>query len=408
MKNILIISPYVPWPLNSGGNTGVFYLLQYISKKENVYFITLRNNLNKDIKVWDDLQRQLPNVHFMMYDYRQSLYKKYEYFRKILRHIGLKIPFGKSKLSMSQLNYLEGITPGLIDFVNDTIRNNDIQVVEINFLGLHPLVYSLPDTVRKVFIHHELGWVRNSQTYGDDEFSTFYKKYAKDCEITILNHFDVIGSMTEIDKGKLLEAGIKTRVEVTTSAISNKTLSYRKQEFKGRLTFVGGSGHFPNFDGIKWFVSQVLPIVKKQSENVRLEIIGNWTETARKEIHAIDDNIKFLGFVDNLGEGLRDSLMVVPINIGSGIRMKILEAANYSVPFVSTVVGAEGLDFEDGKECYIGKSAGEMADKIIKLIDDKILFESFSKSVHKKFVDSYSIESLGDRRLALYEDSNSN
>lgn len=404
MKNILIISPYVPWPLNSGGNTGVFYLLQYVSQYENLYFMTLYNSRNNDSEAWNQLQQNLPKVHFLMYDYRKTQYKKYEYIRKIFRHLGMKVPFGKSKLTMDKLNYLDEITPGLIQYVNDTIDNFNIDVVEIDFLGLHPLVYALPQKVKKVFIHHELGWVRNELSYGDDFYSTFYKNFMKDNEITVLNNFDVIASMTTIDQRKLIEAGIKTKVIVSTSAINNTTFPHKQQSFQNRLTFVGGSGHYPNFDGIKWFAKKVLPIVKKHESNIRLEIIGKWSESARKEIHAIDPSVKFLGFVDDLGDGLKDSLMVVPINIGSGIRMKILEAANYSVPFVSTVVGVEGLDFEDGKECFIGKDASDMAEKIIQVIDDKNLYQQFSVNVHQKFVDNYSIESLGKKRLALFED----
>lgn len=403
MKNILIISPYVPWPLNSGGNTGVFYLLQYVSQYENMYFLTLYNSRNNDSEAWNQLQQNLPKVHFLMYDYRKTQYKKYEYIRKIFRHLGMKVPFGKSKLTMDKLNYLDEITPGLIQYVNGIIQYFKIDVVEIDFLGLHPLVYALPQNVKKVFIHHELGWVRNELSYGDDVYSTFYKRFMKDNEITTLNNFDVVVSMTDIDRNKLIEAGVKTKIVTSTSAISNTTFPHKGQSFKDRLTFVGGSGHYPNFDGIKWFVKNVLPIVKKHDGKIHLEIIGNWSEQARKEIHSIDPSVKFLGFVDDLGEGLKDSLMVVPINIGSGIRMKILEAANYSVPFVSTVVGVEGLDFEDGKECFIGKDAKDMAEKVIKVIDDKNLYRQFSANVHQKFVDNYSIESLGKKRLSLFK-----
>ena len=403
MKNILIISPYLPWPLKSGGNTGVFYLLEYISHCENVYFMTIYNKDYNTYKYLNQLKEKLPKVHFLMYDYRNTQYKKYEYFRKLFRHLGLNVNFGGSKCNMSQLNLQESITPGLIDFVSTTIQEKNINVVQIDFLDLRNLVYALPNYLKKVFIHHELGWVRNEQTYGNDIFSTFFKKCMKDNEISILNNFDVIGAMTAIDQNKLLEAGVKTKIIVSTSAISNTTFDYHEPTFDGRLTFVGGSGHFPNFDGIKWFVKNVLPLIKRHHKNISLEIIGNWSETAQKEVHKICKDIKFLGFVDDLGATIQDSLMIVPINIGSGIRMKILEAANYSVPFVSTIVGVEGLDFEDNKECFICKTPEGMAEKIVKLIQNKDLFKSFSINVHKKFVEKYSIEALGQKRLSLYE-----
>lgn len=401
MSNLLIISPYIPWPLRSGGNTGVFYMLEYICKYHNVSFLTSFNK-NNNYRDLEQLKTKLPNINFFMYDYRTTKYKRYEIVRKIVRHIGLKTRFGEAQCNMSNLNSLESITPGFIEYVNTIIAENNITIVQIEFLGFHSLVYALPQTVKKIFIHHELGWVRNDLTYGNDLHSSFYKKYFKSLEISILNNYDIVAALTAIDRKKLIDEGVTSDVRVSTLAISNKTLSYRKHKFNGHLTFIGGSGHFPNLDGIRWFVGNVMPLVNKKYPNVILDVIGSWSDDAIKTVVSINNNVKFLGFVDDLGEALHNTLMVVPINIGSGMRMKILEAANYSVPFVSTIVGVEGLDFIDGQDCFISKSSEMMAQHIIQLIEDNALYDEFSINVHKTFEQKYSIESLGKQRLALY------
>lgn len=403
MKNILIISPYLPWPLRSGGNTGVYYMLEYICKYENVYFLTSYNKKNNNYKYLDQLKNKLPNINFLMYDYRTTKYKRYEIIRKIVRHIGLKTRFGESQCNMSNLNSLESITPGFLEYVNKIITENNINIVQIEFLGFHSLVYALPKPVKKIFIHHELGWVRNDLTYGEDFCSRFYKDYYKSFEISTLRNFDIVAALTTVDKQKLIEAGVTSDVRVSTLAISNKTLSYRKHTFNGHLTFIGGSGHFPNLDGIRWFASSVMPLVNKKYPNVILDVIGSWSDEAIKTVESINNNVKFLGFVDDLGEALQNTLMVVPINIGSGMRMKILEAANYSVPFISTVVGVEGLEFIDGQDCFISKTSEMMAQHIIRLIENNALYNEFSINVHKTFEQKYSIESLGKQRLALYD-----
>lgn len=403
MNNILIISPYLPWPLRSGGNTGVYYMLEYICKYENVYFLTSYNKKSNNYKCFEQLKSKLPNINFFMYDYRKTKYKRYEIVRKIVRHIGLKTRFGEAQCNMSNLNSsVESITPGFIEYVNTIIAENNINIVQIEFLGFHSLVYALPNTVKKIFIHHELGWVRNELTYGNDLYSSFYKKYFKRLEISILNNYDIVAALTTIDRKKLIDEGVTSDLRVSTLAISNKTLSYRKHKFNGHLTFIGGSGHFPNLDGIRWFVGNVMPLVTKKYPNVILDVIGSWSDEAIKTVESINNNVKFLGFVDDLGEALQNTLMVVPINIGSGMRMKILEAANYSVPFVSTIVGVEGLDFIDGQDCFISKSSEMMAQHIIQLIEDNALYDEFSINVHKTFEQKYSIESLGKQRLALY------
>ena len=222
-------------------------------------------------------------------------------------------------------------------------------------------------------------------------------------EISALNKFDTVAALTTVDKQKLIEAGVTSDVRVSTLAISNKTLPYRKHTFNGHLTFIGGSGHFPNLDGIRWFAGNVMPLVNKRYPDVVLDVIGSWSDEAIKNVKSINDNVHFLGFVDDLGEALHNTLMVVPINIGSGMRMKILESANYSVPFVSTVIGVEGLEFNDGQDCFISKSSDMMAQHIIRLIEDSTLYNEFSINVHRTFEQKYSIESLGKQRLALYE-----
>lgn len=403
MKNILIISPLLPWPLNSGGNTGVYYMLEYVSKYENVFFLTTYDKRQNNYALLEELKQHLSSVKFLVYDYRKTRFLKYEYYRKILRHVSMKMRFGDSYCSMSKLNVIEAITPGFIDFVTNVIASNSIDIVQIEFLGFHPLIYVIPDNIKTIFIHHELGWVKNGLILGTDKYSTFAKKYLKDCEISILNNFDAVVPLTEIDKDKLLRAGIKTNIYVSTLAISNKVFDYRKHEFTNRLTFIGGNGHYPNFNGIKWFVSNVLPLVNEQKPEIVLEIIGTWSESARNDIHTINKNVIFKGFVNDLYEELKNSIMVVPINIGSGMRMKILEAANYSIPFVSTEIGVEGLEFEDSKDCYISKNAYKMAKQILELANNSDLYRQFSINAHHVFIEKYSIDTLGKKRLALYE-----
>lgn len=63
--------------------------------------------------------------------------------------------------------------------------------------------------------------------------------------------------------------------------------------------------------------------------------------------------LKLAGYVEDLGSFLKGSVAVVPIRIGSGMRMKILDAVLSKVPFVTTAKGVEGIDFKDGEDCLI-------------------------------------------------------
>ena len=96
--------------------------------------------------------------------------------------------------------------------------------------------------------------------------------------------------------------------------------------------------------------------------------------------------------------------MIVPILSGSGMRMKILEAINNSVPFVSTVVGAEGLMFETDRDCYITDNPNMFADSICKLLGDKKLQLDFVKSAKKVYDEYYSPDIQAKKRLTILQE----
>ena len=401
-KKILILSPYLPWPLYSGGNVGVYYMLSYISKYVDVTFMSIYNEKYNNEEYKKSIEKHLPGVKFIMYDYRHSEYKKYEFVRKVQRRIDERVFFGSS-CSKLLLNPMEQLTPGLVKYVNEYIVAEAIDIVQVEFYSFLSMVYLLPTNVKKIFIHHELGYVRDELSFNKDLFTKVVKSFRKDIEFMMLNRYDVVATLTNVDAEKLKREGCKTQIMVSTLAISDITESYEKHVFDGKLTFVGSSEHFPNYDGLLWFVKNVFPIVKRHIVDLKLEIIGKWSDNCRKELLNLSSDIIFHGFVEKLGEVIHGSVMIIPIQIGSGMRMKILEAANHSVPFITTPVGVEGLEFHDGWDCCIAHNAESMAADIIKVATNPNEYEKLAKNAHLNFEHNYSYEVLGVKRLELYK-----
>ena len=372
-KNILIVSVQFPWPLDSGGDIGVYYMLDYIRKYENITFVTFynRNEGNKNLV---ELEKRFPEIRFMLYDCRKSPMRKDDFPFKLIYKIGRHFQYPNGIDKVSALLPLLITTPGFIRFINDIIKERKIDIVQVEFLGLHRIVCALPDNVKKIFVHHELGWVVRAQKFGKDIYSNFLRKYLDAEEIAILNQYDTVIALTEIDKQKMLASGVRSNIIVSTLAVTGNILPKVQHKYDGRLTFLGWGGHIPNYLGIKWFVENVFPLVKEKYPNTKLDVIGIWNEGEIQDILNIDKEVSFKGFVEDLTDILHNSIFVVPINVGSGMRMKILEAANHSVPFVSTVVGAEGLVFKDEEDCFIKDSPKDMANAIIRLIENDNLY----------------------------------
>ena len=135
----------------------------------------------------------------------------------------------------------------------------------------------------------------------------------------------------------------------------------------------------------------------------RMQVIGKWSEKTIAEAVGERNDVEFLGYVDDLAAVLKDTIMVVPINIGSGIRMKILEAAALGVPFVTTSVGVEGIPARNGEDCFIADTPEAFADAVVKLRDEK-LRKQFAENANRMVSERYTLEALKANRLEIYRD----
>ena len=128
------------------------------------------------------------------------------------------------------------------------------------------------------------------------------------------------------------------------------------------VVFVGDLIWPPNVEGIRWFLSEVWPILSRLRREARVEILGRGEGPLRALARRGPQGLSFLGEgADTRPLWRRAAVAIVPLLTGGGTRLKILEAAACGVPVVATPVGAEGLDFEDGPEIAVASGAPEFA-----------------------------------------------
>ena len=267
------------------------------------------------------------------------------------------------------------------------------------------LVLTLPSHIKKIFVHHELRFIRN-QLYLSTCNTTHYKKaiveleYIK--EIYLLNKYDQIITLSSIDKDKLIQHGVKVPVHTSFAVVKSQEDTKHPGLYNKILSFIGPEAHEPNKIGLKWFLKNCWSILKKKDASYQLHIIGKWsTNTSQKWSEEYKD-IKFLGYVPDLLNAINNTTMIVPITIGSGIRMKILEAMSNKIPFVSTYIGAEGIPVINGKNCFLTDDCNEFVNCILKLEDNNIRNE-FKESSYRIIKEKYSLEALTKNRMQLYK-----
>jgi len=149
-----------------------------------------------------------------------------------------------------------------------------------------------------------------------------------------------------------------------------------------RLIFFGSLFYRPNADGVRWMCREVWPLVRARVPDARLEIAGLGNEAL--EDLSTTPGVAFHGFVDDLSALMRGSAaLVVPLRVGGGTRIKILEAWANGLPVVSTTVGAEGLSARDGETVLLGDTAEAFAERCVSILQDTALRRRLAMAAHE-------------------------
>jgi len=146
----------------------------------------------------------------------------------------------------------------------------------------------------------------------------------------------------------------------------------------------------------------VWPEVRQRRPEARLTIVGR--NIPEEVIRGADQKgLDIAGYVEDVRpEILRGTLFIAPTRVGSGIRIKILEAMALGRPVVATTIGAEGIAAADGHDLRIADSHMELAGAIEELLDDRDGREKMAASALELVRNRYAWDALGDQLANLY------
>lgn len=155
------------------------------------------------------------------------------------------------------------------------------------------------------------------------------------------------------------------------------------------LLFLGTYKYQPNVNAANYLIEQVWPRISRLMPSARLIIAGESPERIRSYDSRVP-GVEFTGFVDDLA-ALYQRVRVVccPIFSGGGTRVKIIEAAAYGKPIVSTKIGAEGLELQDGQEFWQRDSVSSFVEACLELLKNYSLCEKLGSAARAKAIQSY-------------------
>ncbi len=166
------------------------------------------------------------------------------------------------------------------------------------------------------------------------------------------------------------------------------------------IVYQGGMDWFPNRDALEYFVQAILPLVQREIPDVRLIAAGRNPAPEFRARFSHVPALKFTGTLPDLRPVIAEAAVcVVPLRIGSGTRLKILEGGVMGKAIVSTTIGAEGLDFVPGKEILIADDPAAFAGNVVELLRDPARRKVMGEAARKRVSRDYDVTAL-ERSIA--------
>ena len=159
------------------------------------------------------------------------------------------------------------------------------------------------------------------------------------------------------------------------------------------ILFFGAINYQPNHDGVCYFIDEIFPKLRRLRPNARFQILG---PGARQSILDRQGNgVEVLGMVDEVGPYIdRASAVVVPLRIGGGTRLKIVEALSKGKPVISTRLGAEGIDVVHDGHLLLADEPEDFAQQVARVLADEALASRLGKAGRALMEDKYSWRSI--------------
>lgn len=206
-------------------------------------------------------------------------------------------------------------------------------------------------------------------------------------------------------KGFASLLGDSSRIDVVPNAIDVMSYSqpdrchededWRDDEML--LTYLGAYSYYPNEQAALELIDRVMPLLRDRGIRARVQLIGANPTPVMKAAAAGCGDVEITGPVDSVLPYLKQRcLIVLPIRLGGGTRLKILEAFAASRPVISTAKGAEGIDAVDGRHLMIRESADEIAEAAVKLWNERETRASLCREALQLVTDHYSLQSTSE------------
>lgn len=273
--------------------------------------------------------------------------------------------------------------------------------IKVNFINRPDVADQLTEYIeyscaKMIFYGHDVHYLRLKRQYeitGDKIIEAEYKRM-ESVEAKYICTADTVG-YPSFDEVKMLKNKYPSaNIEYFPLYSFGSCPVTQIDDCRKGIIFVGGFGHKPNEDGVIWFITSVLPILKEKGFKDKVFLVGsNPSETV---CALANSQVEVTGYIsdEKLKEYYNKSrVAIIPLRYGAGMKGKLLEAMYNGLPVVTTSVGAEGL--KDNENCMV--IADEERDFAERLF--RIYFDNDSLNEFSQLAQMYIMEHFGKRAI---------
>jgi glycosyltransferase involved in cell wall biosynthesis len=402
-------------PVQNGGNIRTYHVLRYLSARHELTFFSYYGG-TPDPDYERELQRQLPGAVAVCTGKRElsGAARALDY----LVHLGAQPPYAVSRFADTKVQKQ----------LQDWFREQRFDVAVCDFLDAavnFPGRLNIPSVLFQHNVESEI-WRRHAATAGNPAKKMIYRMEFRKMlryERAVVRKFQHVISVSANDRSIMMQWVDADRVTIVPTGVD--LAQYRPDPARldptsapatsdpansgpnplaasaPLITFVGAMDWEPNVDAVEYFCSEIWPAIKAEVPQARFRIVGRnpgrrvqkWASNSNSN----DDSIEVTGRVPSVIEHLRQSaVIIVPLRIGGGTRLKIYEAMATAKAVVSTTVGAEGLDVHHGRDIMLADDAPSFAQAVIMLLRDPELRRRYEKAAAETAA-RYDWPAVGER-----------
>ena len=380
ITSVLMLSPEPPYPMHGGGPYRIASLVHYFSRFASVDLILISES-GQPANVPRGLVRSQKIIPLTAHSKSTAA----RYWRNSRRAVRGVPPL---------IDRLSGQGPAIASAIGQT--RYDLGIIEHFWCA--PYIREMRDACETTLLDlHNVESVLHERCAANSSglIAAGHKRFAavsRSLEAELLPRFSSVLATSRDDAEAAGVIAPLAHIVVYPNALPWIEAPERKEEPAADplVVFSGNFEYHPNIDAVRFLVSGIWPRLKERHPELRLRLVGRGDRFIRHLLPANSD-IEITGEVpDALAEIRKATIVVAPLRIGSGTRIKILEAWAAARAVVATPLAAEGLTAENGGNIALEASACSFADMVDRLLSDRVERERLALAGRRMYERNYT------------------